>query len=257
MPSGRLEAAVPFTLLGRGHVIEAPAGEHPVSVTVADVSETQDGSHLRGAYLSNGFAVGTERSREVVAEAGVSVDIGTVSFADHESVARLLPQDDEALEELFDSDRPDSWFSLMDSPEHLRVGTANITLPDAERGENVILSHSGWGDGFHPLIRGLNERGQMTTLHIDLGVVGPARERPESTEVPQPTGPLTAHLLLGRRPAHLGEVMEASMPNRARTLARGREHHGRLPPLGVRHGASGAGWPTRGPGPAPRCLLLR
>lgn len=218
VPSGQLEAADPFTLLGQGPVIEVPAGEHPVSVTVADVSETQDGSHLREAYLSIEFAPGAEVSREVVAEAGVSVDSGTVSFADHEAVVRLLPQDDEVLEELFDADRPDSWFSLLDSPEHLRAGTANITLPDAEHGENVILSHSGWGDGVYPVIRGLDERGQVVSLHIDLGVVGPVRELPGSTEVPQPTGPLTAHLLLDHRPAHLGEVMEASMPNRARTL---------------------------------------
>lgn len=216
LPSGRLEAADPFTDPGQGQVIEVPAGEYPVSVTVADVSEAQDGSHLREAYLSIVLANGAEVSHEAVDDARVSVDSGTVSFADQDSVERLMPTDTEVLDELFDSDRPDSWFSLMDDPEHLLDGSANITLPGAQRGENLILTHSGWGDGFYPLIRGLDEQGEMVALHIDLGVVGSARERPDSTEIPQPADPLTAHLLLDHHPAHLGEALEDVLPKRAR-----------------------------------------
>lgn len=214
--SGRLEVADPFTDLGEGRVIEVSPGAYPVSVTVADVSEAQDGSHLREAYLSVVLADGAEVSREPVDDAGVGVDSGTVSFADRDSLERLLPKDAEVLDELFDSDRPDSWFNLMDDPEHLRAGAANIVLPDAQRGENVILGHSGWGDGAYPVIRGLDERGGTVALHIDLGVVGPVQESPGSSETPQPAGPLTAHLLLDQHPAHLGEVLKAVLPNRAR-----------------------------------------
>ena len=218
--SGRLEVADPFTRLGEGRVIEVSPGAYPVSVTVADVSDAQDGSHLREAYLSVVLADGAEMSRAVVDDAEVFVDSGVVSFADRDSVERLLPKDAEDLEELFDSGRPDSWFTLMDDPEHLLDGTANIILPGAQHGENVILSHSGWGDGVYPVIRGLDERGGTVALHIDLGVVGPVRERPDSSETPQPAGPLTAHLLLDHHPAHLGEVLEAVLPHRARELTR-------------------------------------
>jgi hypothetical protein len=45
-------------------------------------------------------------------------------------------------------------------------------MPLAGAGENVILSHSGWGDGLFPVVRTLDARGNVLGLHIDLLVVG-------------------------------------------------------------------------------------
>src|SRR5688572_9152852 len=52
VPSGRLEASDPCVGLGDGLVIAVPPGAYPVFVTVADVSDGHDGSHLCEAYLS-------------------------------------------------------------------------------------------------------------------------------------------------------------------------------------------------------------
>lgn len=45
-------------------------------------------------------------------------------------------------------------------------------MPLAGAGENVILSHSGWGDGLFPVVRTRDARGNLLGLHIDLLVVG-------------------------------------------------------------------------------------
>jgi len=74
--------------------------------------------------------------------------------------------------DVFDSGEPDSWFSLMDSPDHYRRGAANIVMPRAGAGENVVLSYSGWGDGVYPVMLTRDADGAPLGLHIDLGVVG-------------------------------------------------------------------------------------
>ncbi|VEG28421.1 Uncharacterised protein [Actinomyces howellii] len=178
MPSGRVEACDPFVTLGEGPVYAVEPGDYPVRVTVADVSPAQDGSHLREAYLSivlaDGEAASVEEAETVNGDdGGVGVDAGTVGFADHEAVSTAMPSDGvDWYEELFDSGEPDSWFELMDSTEHFRAGAANIVMPLAENGENVVLSHSGWGDGFYPVVLTRDADGSPLGLHIDLQVVG-------------------------------------------------------------------------------------
>lgn len=180
VPSGRLEASDPFVDLGQGLVVTIPPGDYPVRVTVADVSEAQDGSHLREAYLSVVLAEGeaarsevlTPDGREPAEEGrhyGVGVDAGTVAFADAEAVSRCMPSDD-WYEEYFDNGRDDSWFSLMDSADHLVAGCANIVMPAATAGENVVLSHSGWGDGFYPVVGTYDAEFRLVGVHLDLGV---------------------------------------------------------------------------------------
>lgn len=184
LPSGRLEASDPFTLLGEGLVVQVEPGRYPVRVTVADVSDEQDGSHLREAYLSVVLAEGEVAAVEPVvpegadgppeagAAYGVPVDAGTVAFADADAVARLMP-DGDWYDEVFDDGTDTSWFALTDSPDHLREGSANILLPGAQEGENVVLSHSGWGDGFYPLVRTVAADGTVLGLHLDLLVALP------------------------------------------------------------------------------------
>jgi hypothetical protein len=69
---------------------------------------------------------------------------------DDEAVVKFMPADVDWYETLFDNGRDDSWFAQMDDPNHIRFGLANITLPLAHSGENIMIIHSGWGDGQYP-----------------------------------------------------------------------------------------------------------
>ena len=199
VPSGLLEASDPFVTLGEGPVLDIEPGSYETFVTIADVSEKQDGSHEREAYLSivlrDGVvsSVGTislgdesESESESGSYWGVAVDAGTVAFADHEAVEMCMPAieagGDTWYEGVFETGCDDSWFALMDSGEHYEPGIANIVMPLAQRGENVVLTHSGWGDGFYPVIVTLDSEGNILGVHIDLLVVGLVDEDEEIEE---------------------------------------------------------------------------
>ncbi len=199
--SGRLEASDPFVNLGMGLEVAIPAGSYPALVTVADVSDGQDGSHLRESYLSIVIAEGVPARVEYLAPDGaeplsdpdafygVAVDAGTVAFADAEAVARCMPPGD-WYQDVFDNGHDDSWFALMDSPTHFAEGCANIVLPAATAGENVVLSHSGWGDGLYPVLGVYDSAGRLLAVHIDLLVEEPEDGHPgapvESAAVSEP-----------------------------------------------------------------------
>lgn len=191
--SGHLEACDPFVQLGEGFVLDVPPGTYPVRVTVADVSDEQDGSHLREAYLSLVLADGEVAQVRHLAPTdaepaaddecdGVPVDAGTVAFVDADAVTSCMPQGN-WYEDLFDNDTDTSWFALMDSPNPLRAGCANIVLPNASAGENVILAHSGWGDGFYPVLGTFDADGRLLGVHIDLLVAGPQDEDVDESQV--------------------------------------------------------------------------
>ena len=165
VPSGRVEACDPFVTLGDGPVFEVEPGDYPVRVTVADVE----------AYLSlvlaDGEPASVEAAQPVRGGGIVCVDAGAVAFVDHDAVATAMPPQDDWYD-VFDSGEPDSWFFLMDSPDHYQRGAANIVMPRAGAGENVVLSYSGWGDGVYPVMLTRDADGAPLGLHIDLGVVG-------------------------------------------------------------------------------------
>jgi hypothetical protein len=180
LPSGQLEACDPFAYLGDGPVIRVAPGRYPVVVTVADVSDAQDGSHLREAYLTVVLAEGDpvivrdlDPDRADGGWGIVGVDAGTVGFVDRAALATGMPEGD-WYSDVFDTGRPDSWFALMDSPEHLVAGAANIVLPRATQGENVVLAHSGWGDGGYPLMATVDADDRILEVHIDLRVIAVA-----------------------------------------------------------------------------------
>lgn len=183
--SGKVEASDPYVSLSEGFVVPVPPGSYPVRVTIADVSPEADGSHLREAYLSIVLHddVPVAEIRSVAPEGrepagpdeyyGVGVDAGTVAFADAEAVVRCMPpRHDDWYNELFDGDET-SWFAQQDDPAHLRSGCANIVLPRATDGENVVLAHSGWGDGFYPLATTHAADGTLLGVHLDLLVAEP------------------------------------------------------------------------------------
>jgi len=182
VPSGQLGASDPFVFLDESLVIPIPPGDYPVRVTVADVSEEQDGSHLREAYLSVvlseaeshtvGAAQGVDGPPPADEYFGIGVDAGTVGFVDAEAVLRSMPDGATWYDEVFDTGDERGWFAIMDADSPQISGTANIVMPNAAAGENVVLSHSGWGDGFYSLLETRDIDGNLTGIHIDLQVVG-------------------------------------------------------------------------------------
>ena len=188
LPSGKLVACDPFAFLqgsGNPHVL-VPPGRYPVSVTVAEVSENLDRSEIREAYATVRLANGLEAYRRALPLArdgesrepfagdtlsGFGVDSGTACFVDDEAVANCMPVDADWHEALFDNGGADSWFARMDDPNHIRFGLANIMLPLAKNGENIIIIHSGWGDGEYPVVGSFDATDQLLAVHIDFFVV--------------------------------------------------------------------------------------
>lgn len=195
--SGKLVACDPFVCWAPEGTpfIHVPKGRFPVSVTLADVSEKQDRSHFREAYASIVFARGTEAYRKSISLAaegeprpepkgdefsGFPVDAGTACFVDESFARRFMPPPP-WLESHFENKSPEAWFNRMDDPNHIREGIANITLPLAKNGENLILFHSGWGDGVYPVIGSYDAKGTLLAAHIDFFVV-PSSDKPEESD---------------------------------------------------------------------------
>ena len=193
VPSSRLVACDPFAFMeakNNPH-INVPQGRFPVSVTLIDLSEKQDRSHIREAYASLIFKKGIESYRKALPLArkgesrpeakgdefkGFAVDAGTACFVDESSIERCMPDSSTWYEELFENSRPDCWFNRMDDPTHIRAGIANIVLPKATKGENLILVHSGYGDGCYPVVGSFDKAGNLLSVHIDFFVVPPLLE---------------------------------------------------------------------------------
>jgi len=189
MPSGKLVVCDPFADMRRnGNAsVRTPSGRFPVRVTVADVSPKQDRSDLREAYttlvlrdepeshrrglalLQAGEPIPLMNADEFI---GFRVDSGTACFVDEAALQRGMPENESSwLSQLFENERPDSWFKRMDSAAHLRPGLANIPLPLATDGSNLVLFHSGWGDGIYPVVGGYASDGTLVRVHVDFGVV--------------------------------------------------------------------------------------
>jgi hypothetical protein len=187
LPSGHLVACDPFAamrLTGNAEVV-VPKGRFPVVVTIADVSEAQNGSHTREAYATLVVREEAEAVRRLLVPLapgeqepvlepdqyhGFVVDAGTACFVDASCLETAMPPETR-WEALFDDGSPSSWFSRMDDPDHIRDGIANIELPRATSGENLILFHSGWGDGVYPLVAGYASSGELLAVHIDFMVI--------------------------------------------------------------------------------------
>ena len=178
--SGRLVAADPFVTLERQNPYYAvPAGTYPVRVTIDETLEREmyvslilsSSPEVERRFLTP-FKPGGEPyppAEDDESFYGVSVDAGTVCFVDDEAVQQHMPVDEATWgDDLFENDTAESWFNLMDNPAHIRAGLANILLPGATDGANIIISHSGWGDGFYPVVGGYDAQGSLVAVHIDL-----------------------------------------------------------------------------------------
>ena len=188
MTSGRLVACDPFVCLEAkdNPFIVVPTGRFPVFVTLADVSKAQDKSHVREAYASIVFSSAVEAYRKAIPLAkngterpepigdefvGFGVDSGTACFVDDSVIGPCMPDPKTWHDDLFDNSTSESWFQRMDDPKAIRAGLANIILPLAKNGENLILFHSGWGDGSYPLVGSFDSAGQLLAVHIDFFIL--------------------------------------------------------------------------------------
>ncbi len=187
--SGKLSACDPFVCLGgvASNYLDVPKGAHKVTATLADVSGEDDGSHMREAYLSVHFGEKAEASRKLLrmSESGTAandlppgefygfgVDAGTACFVDASAVEAGMPSDGfEWDEKVFQPDDGGGWFDRMDDPEEIRAGIANLDLPETPEKANIVICHSGWGDGVYPLVGGYDADGQLVAVHIDFMVV--------------------------------------------------------------------------------------
>lgn len=198
--SGQVRACDPYVNLDEEFDFAIPPGNYRVVVTVADVSDAQDWSHTREAYLSLVLSDAEPVRHEKLAPLGkdpapagefygIGVDAGMVGFVDSAAVATAMPGDATLwYDEVFDTGEPDSWFRLIYSEDHLFEGAANIVLPLATDGENVILCSSGWGDGFYPVVGSYDAQNNLVALHIDLFVdefEGETNDEPEAVSTPE------------------------------------------------------------------------
>jgi uncharacterized protein DUF4241 len=179
LPSGRLVAEDPFvTLTWQNRYYLVPAGVYPVRVTIDETIQ-------REMYVSLILAPADEAEHRLLTPYrpdgepypepdedtyyGIPVDAGSVCFVDDEAVQRWMPKEGSNwYDELFENDRDDCWFNLMDDAAHIRAGLANIRLPHASDGANIVIAHSGWGDGFYPVVGGYDAQGNLVAVHIDL-----------------------------------------------------------------------------------------
>jgi hypothetical protein len=104
----------------------------------------------------------------------------------------MPPDQDSWLDEVFESDSDDSWSAQMDARKPWGEGMANIVMPNATAGENVVLCAAGWGDGVYPVLGSYDSAGNLLAVHIDLLV-----EEEEDAAEDAATGP--AKLSLWRR----------------------------------------------------------
>jgi uncharacterized protein DUF4241 len=101
---------------------------------------------------------------------GFAVDAGTACFIDELAVQRAMPDREKWGDEIFENDDPNCWFNLMDNPNHIRAGLANIDLPLATDCSNVVIIQSGHGDGVYPVVGGFDAAGRLVAVHIDFMV---------------------------------------------------------------------------------------
>jgi Protein of unknown function (DUF4241) len=87
-----------------------------------------------------------------------------------------MPPEDTWLEDIFDNGTPTSWFAQLDNPKHIREGLANTRQPNAQHNENILIIHSGWGDGVYPVVGGYDAQGNLVRVHIDFMVVADERD---------------------------------------------------------------------------------
>lgn len=185
VPSGRLEACDPIIALGEGEdvIVDVPPGTYPVRLThVVDAETDTRGAAYLSVILRDDLPVSQVRTvtspDNPKEPAWVITDSTAIGFVDHEAVDRCMPPHEDREELVLYGDPPHtlSWLDLLDAPDHIREDAANIRLPLATGGENVILARSWTGQGYHNVMTTHAENGVLLAVHIDAGFHDPVED---------------------------------------------------------------------------------
>ncbi|MEL4505520.1 DUF4241 domain-containing protein [Luteococcus sp. H138] len=173
--NGWLACVDPYTMDSQVE-LEIPAGEHEVYVTVADVSEGQDGSHCRNSALSlllapldevrtSTASLGTLLDEDGDVQA-VGVDAGVAAMMEH-STFRALHESERDHEEA-----TERWLELSESS----VSAVDGFIDDV-RGAGVVGAGAGWGDGGYAVVRAFDANGRLLAVHLDFEVIDGPRPK--------------------------------------------------------------------------------
>lgn len=202
LPIGQLIACDPFADLypGTERAIPVPPGRYPVRVTLFDVSGAADGSHHRVAYASLLLADRPEIARRVLTPGyppvapipalvpgefvGFSVDGNAACFVDNGALGYGMPPEEDWFDKVFDSGTPNAWITRLYDPGHIRAQVANLPLPLARDGANIVLCASGWGGGIYPVVGGYDTDGALIAVHLDFFVASEPEEDDKSASTP-------------------------------------------------------------------------
>jgi hypothetical protein len=176
--SGKLSAEDPFVMPGDPAIFNVEPGAYSVYATVADVSDNQDQSEYRECYVTIAISDKENVKLSSLPQSGnnrrneesfyhVGVDAGLVSFYDTDAITSYL------AEKGHKSLSNELQKAKIRTPE---VGYGEFSPKVAQQG-NLIFCNSGWGDGYYPVLQTTDTNGELTGIHIDLGVVGKPERR--------------------------------------------------------------------------------
>ena len=153
--SGRVLATDPLVNLERAPFKRAvPNGDYPVFLSV---------DHSERAFSYALLQLGPARPVRWHPEGSlVLVDSGTSCFADGETAHEVARRDT--------PENPPLLIDVMDEAGYKTNRWANLCI-DPESGANLVVFHSGVGDGSYPSYWGFDERGALVALVTDFQIV--------------------------------------------------------------------------------------
>jgi hypothetical protein len=188
--SGQIVACDPLVNLGETSPFarKIPAGLYPVKVAVAETPDMGERYALARLELSAKSAVRWELAVTRAVESKVStlkddeyfgfpVDAGLGCFCDHQAQQAYAKFSADFMANNPESNMYDDYFAAEFKKNAINHGDPddigdwlNYTVPNTSN--NVIMFHSGFGDGYYPCYWGLDKDGQLTALVIDFQVFG-------------------------------------------------------------------------------------
>lgn len=181
IPSGAVGVADPLWINNYFLSFDTPKTEGKVVITLADLSQNQDKSHIREAYFSLLFSNETPSKILAAMPNGdfeeleedysytVPVDACVLSFFDRDSMTKYLDahgQIEVAEQGVYE------WMNKVDHDGEHPAGAAVVYYNEGEDRSKLFITHSGWGDGFYPILKTVDSEGNMLGLHVDFQVLG-------------------------------------------------------------------------------------
>jgi hypothetical protein len=157
LPSGRVLACDPLVPIDERPFERAvAAGDYPVDVAVAQLPDQQRVAALR-VTLAPGAPVRFEPAGDYGVDAGLGCFMDRDTFPLLDRAMRSLPQDGNYYDDVLAAELRD-----RDWIEH---------HPERGRPHNIVVAHSGWGDGIYSSYWGLDADGTAVWLVTDFEVI--------------------------------------------------------------------------------------